>query len=358
MTITSDTRAGLIGDALRSVLGWVDLCLIIHLVDPAAVPDGTLAEARSVAGGKLRIVDLPIATPFAEARNAGLVEAARLGGTWGVILDTDERILPGGGAVRQALLDAPGDVTHITVMEDTGNYDKVRFLRLPCPGRYRHGVHEDFTCEGRAGNLLQVRFHEVPKPPETVRANFLVQLAGLEAQCQAEPDHPRWQYYRGRVLEAMGRPGEALAAYEASLRNLTHPGTLAWTFFVMARCLHAQARHQVAREVCIRGLAHRPDYPELHWLAGVQCLHLGLYRDALAWARLAVVFTWRGAKEADVERTGDKEPLALFEGPWQVMAAAFGALGQEGERQEALREVARAEGERVAFFAPGQSLES
>ena len=46
---------------------------------------------------------------------------------------------------------------------------------------------------------------------------------------------------------------------------------------------------------------------------------------------IAAVFTARGPR--DLERTGDREPLAYFEGPWQVMAAACRGLGLEVEAQ-------------------------
>ena len=351
VTVASDTRAALIGDALRSVVDWVDLCLIVHLVDPAATPDRTLAIAREVAGAKFRQVDIPVATATGGMRNAGLDEAARLGGDWAVLLDTDERLERHGGDVRGALDRTPEAVRMITVADDTGTYDKIRFLRLPAEGRYRQDVHEDFAGPGPLGRIGRIRFRELPKTPEQLRANAEAQLAGLEAQARAEPDNPRWRYYHGRTLELLGRPREALAAYESTRTQLTSPGTLAWTHFLMARCMDALGQHAAARELCVRGLAHAPDHPELAWFAGIQCVRLEAYRDAQAWARIAAVFTARGPR--DLERTGDREPLAYFEGPWQVMAAACRGLGLEVEAQEALEEVARARGERLAQFPGG-----
>lgn len=49
VTITSDTKATAIGEALRSVLPWVDQCLIVHLVS-GDIPDNTLEVARQIAG--------------------------------------------------------------------------------------------------------------------------------------------------------------------------------------------------------------------------------------------------------------------------------------------------------------------
>lgn len=88
-TLTANSE-GIIADALRSVSGWVDLCLVID----TGVTDASILRAAEVAGAKLRVVQFQWTNDFAAARNFALAEAQRLGGAWAITIDTDERILP------------------------------------------------------------------------------------------------------------------------------------------------------------------------------------------------------------------------------------------------------------------------
>src|ERR1700730_17170260 len=87
VTLTADS-AELIGDALRSVVDWVDFCLVVD----TGVTDETLDIARSIAGEKLVVFFFPWIDDFSAARNAGLDRATTLGAEWAMMLDTDERM--------------------------------------------------------------------------------------------------------------------------------------------------------------------------------------------------------------------------------------------------------------------------
>ena len=103
MKIVSTTLVGnnvdIVADALRSVVDWVDLCLVID----TGSTDGTLEVARSIAGAKYVERVFPWINDFAAARNFALAAAAELGANWAITVDTDERIIPKGEDLRAVL---------------------------------------------------------------------------------------------------------------------------------------------------------------------------------------------------------------------------------------------------------------
>jgi hypothetical protein len=77
-----------IRDALASVVGWVDACILLD----TGITDNTVQLAQQAAGDKLLLQKLPWPGSFADARNAALDATAAAGAQWAIILDTDERI--------------------------------------------------------------------------------------------------------------------------------------------------------------------------------------------------------------------------------------------------------------------------
>src|SRR5262245_19354036 len=90
-TFTSN-RQDIIGDALRSVVDWCDLCIVIDL----GITDSTLAIAHEICGDKLHIERGKWDDDTAKWRNLMLFEAFRFGADWSVTLDTDERLQANG----------------------------------------------------------------------------------------------------------------------------------------------------------------------------------------------------------------------------------------------------------------------
>src|SRR6187401_2694488 len=83
-TTLTGNSSGVIADALRSVVDWVDYCLVVD----TGITDDTLDVARQVAGSKLVVRSFPWQDDFAAARNFALQAAAELGAAWAVTLDT------------------------------------------------------------------------------------------------------------------------------------------------------------------------------------------------------------------------------------------------------------------------------
>jgi tetratricopeptide (TPR) repeat protein len=349
ITCTSDTKQAIIADALRSA-PWVDENLIVHLTGGGN--DRTLEIARSVVGDKLRILEIPLAgaeSDMAHFRNLGLEHAS---GDWAILLDTDERILANGIDVRSTLERQPANVACITIYDDLGTYDKIRFIRLPTKGRYQQGfgIHEDFAgFDGIIGKLPHIRFHELPKTPEQVQASLKAQLVGMQKQVASDPTNPRWRYYLGSIYENLQQYPEAIAEYKASVPYVEDPGIRAWTYYSMGRVAYANQSGIEAIDYSLEGMKYRPDYAELPWLASVVYQSLGELEKALAWAKITALWTWRGKREDQINRVSFKEPRAYFEGPYEVMARVYHDL-KDGREQWATKELMRARKERELFF--------
>lgn len=300
VTITSDTKEEIIGAALRSVVAWVDEVLIIHL--PGLGSDRTLGIARGICGAKIRIVDVPYTLPWAEIRTQALREAE---GDWAVVVDTDERIWPGGMNVRAALASVPKDVSVLTVSSADDTYDKERFYRLPFKGEFYGNIHEQLRGAGKVARLEGVYFTEVPKVRNVERF-----LEGLTAQIASDPTCDRWKYQRAATLEELGRFEEALSAYAMADQT-------GWVQFCIARCLSNLKRPEEAFRVCHEAMIEHPGYAEFPWLMGWQCLAMGKPFHALAWATMAASLS-----DQLKFRTGVREPLAYKQGPAQVIKEA------------------------------------
>ena len=95
-TTLTGNNASIIGDALRSVVDWVDTCLVID----TGVSDESLAVAEGVAGAKFVLRRFDWIRDFSAARNFALDAAHAVGADWAITVDTDERIQPNGEDLR------------------------------------------------------------------------------------------------------------------------------------------------------------------------------------------------------------------------------------------------------------------
>ena len=72
-----------------------------------------------------------------------------------------------------------------------------------------------------------------------------------------------------------------------------------------------------------------PHMPELPWVAGIASQLLGMHVEAIAWAKVTLQHTLANTANPICNRTGFRDICAYFEGPHQVLAAAYAALGDE-----------------------------
>lgn len=340
MTMTGNSEA-IVGDALRSVVDWVDRVLVVD----TGVSDNTLRIAREIAGEKLVLREFPWRDDFAAARNFALQAAAELGADWAVMLDTDERIELGGADVRAALAETDATVLH--VKHRGGTYGKERFFRLPARGAYVGPTHEAFIIAGGgSGTLDGMLFDELGKTTEQYRQKAERDIAILSRHTAEHPDDPRWHYYLGDSLAGLGRHDEAIAAFRvcASLDGWDEEG--AWAMYRAAECLLKLERPVEAIEACAAGMAKHAGLAELPWLAGYAAWHAGRPAQAVYWARQSIALGHYAGIGASAPRIGFRHPPALWEGPYDVLRFALRALGDDAGADEAERSFARAKAAR------------
>ncbi|MGH2614205.1 MAG: glycosyltransferase, partial [Thermomicrobiales bacterium] len=341
-TLTGNSRE-IIGDALRSVVEWVDWVLVID----TGVTDDTLEIAREIAGAKLIVHAFPWHDDFAAARNFALEAAAAAGADWAVTLDTDERIDPGAVDVRAALARAEGDALHVKHVN--GTYGKERFFRLPARGHYVGPTHEAFIKQnGGSATLEGVHFDELGKSPAQYRQKAERDIAILTRHTAAHPDDPRWFYYLGDSLAGLGRHDEAIAAFRvcASLNGWDEEG--AWAMYRAAESLLKLDRPVEAIEACAIGMSRHAGLGELPWLAGYAAWQAGRPAQAAHWARLSILLGHFMGNGPQVPRIGFRHPPALWEGPFDVLRYALRALGDDAGADEAERVFEQAKAAREA----------
>jgi tetratricopeptide (TPR) repeat protein len=333
-TTLTGSNADIIGDALASVVDHVDRCLVID----TGAQDESIAVARRVAGDKLLLRDFPWKNDFAAARNFALQSAAEAGAAWAITLDTDERLLfDRGFDLRDALQRAQADV--LLVGDDGDTYAKERILRLPAGVRWNGPTHEVLEGQraGHSATLAGVRFLELPKDPATLRRKFERDIAILKKYTRQHARQPRWFYYLGASHHDLGEYAAAIDAFRtcAELGGWAEEG--AWACYRAAQCCGKLGRWGEAMHMCAAGLAVRPATAELAWLAGFAAHTLGRHEDAIAWSNMAIANGLYAGQGARFPRIGFRNPVALYEGPYDVQRWAYQALGQEDAAAAAAR---------------------
>ncbi|HEX5498391.1 MAG TPA: hypothetical protein VFX03_04155, partial [Thermomicrobiales bacterium] len=331
VTLAGNGNAALIGDALRSVVDWVDACI----VPDTGIADDTLEIARAGAGDKLVVRSFPWIDDFAAARNAALDAAAAWGADWAVILDTDERIDVRDVEVRTAL--AASDLDVLSIVYADGSYGKERFFRMPARGQFHGPTHEAFLHAGRRGDLAGPVFREEPKSADGYRRKAERDIAILTRHTAEHPDDPRWFYYLGDALANRQRREEAIAAFERCWALKGWDEEAAWAMYRAANLWLELGEHDRAIEACAAGMARHAGLAELPWLAGFVCWQAGRWAQAVYWARQAATMGHAFGAGAAVPRIGFRHPPALYEGPYDVLRYALRRLSDEAGADEAER---------------------
>jgi tetratricopeptide (TPR) repeat protein len=213
---------------LASVRGAVDELVVVD----TGSQDRT-AELARAAGAK--VVRFTWCDDFAAARNAALPHAT---GDWILVLDADERLAPGAGAVLRADLAAPGPAArllplHEAVRADADPADVVagrarlgepswllRVVRRTPDLRWEGAVHEHvdgwLARHGKAARGAEAAIVHLGSDPALRRERRKDErnLALLEKRCAADPaDAAGWGFYAMELYQH-GRGADAAAAAE------------------------------------------------------------------------------------------------------------------------------------------------
>ena len=157
VTITSN-RVDIIGDAIKSVLPWVDMVVLIDL----GITDETVDVALAIAGDKLRVVKYEGPSDTSAWRNFGNDTAHALGADWACTLDTDERMNVGRVNVRKFL--ERTEAQCLLVYDKDRIYAKERFFRLPATIQFKRNCHERIPANAQGiDSFKEITFSEIPK---------------------------------------------------------------------------------------------------------------------------------------------------------------------------------------------------
>ncbi|HYQ44244.1 MAG TPA: glycosyltransferase [Polyangiaceae bacterium] len=327
-TLTGNNES-IIADALRSVVDWVDVCLVID----TGVTDRSLQVAREIAGDKYAERTLAWSNDFSSARNFALDAARELGGTWAVTVDTDERLQLEKASDGRPLIDVRAELARaqegvLYVADERKNYVKERFFRLPMSERWSGPTHEAFAAY-KVGfrTLTGITFSELGKPAEAYSRKFQRDVEVLRRHIETHPKDPRWHFYLGESHRNLRENEQAIAAYDACAALRGWDEESAWACFRAAECLCALERYEEALDRLCAGHARHAGFAELTWLAGFVCYKLGRDVQAIYWAQLATVHGLFRGDGASIARIGFRDPVGLWEGPYDVLRWAHKRLG-------------------------------
>ncbi len=345
-TIAATTLSGNaesdIADALRSVVDWVDWCLLID----TGITDGTLRIAQEIAGPKLVVRAFPWTDDFGAARNFALAAAHELGANWAMTLDTDERLDLRGLNIHEALRETAVDTVH--VMHAGGTYGKERLFRLPARGSWQGPTHEAYTGGGMTETLPRMVFDELDKDDAQYRRKAERDVAILTRHTAQHPNDPRWHYYLGDSLAGLERREEAVAAFRACAALRGWDEESAWALYRTAESLLALGRPVEAIEACAEGMSRHAGLAELPWLAAYAAWRADRPAQAVYWARISAMLGHYLGSGATVPRIGFRHPPALWEGPFDVLRFALREVGDAAGADEAERMYKEAKAAREA----------
>jgi FkbM family methyltransferase len=369
-TILSGNSEALVGDAIRSVRDWVDRVLLID----TGIFDSTLRIASDLVGERLIVERFSWINDFAAARNFALDAAAQHGFRWALTVDTDERLeFPqvGSFAALRLHLDSDLRVRAWLVNYRDGSYAKERFIRVDdrlattsvvnaLPPRqllWSGRTHECLTgiWGGERATMAGVFVWEIGKSREQFRAKLERDLAVLLEETRDKPGEARWWYYLGQTYEGLGRPRDAMAAFQrcAAIRQ-GWAEQAAWACYRAANCALQLQEREDALELCAMGLARQPESPELAWLAGFICHEMGRFTQAVTWSQIAISLGHFEGRECGRQRISFRHLPGWYEGPYDVLRYAYRQLGQHNLAMEceAKFEAAKTKRERLATPAP------
>lgn len=334
-TTLTNSQEAIIGDALRSVVDWADLCLVVD----TGIKDDTLAVADQVCGPKLVTRIFTGRWNFSVARNFALQAAGELAkehgwtNAWAVTLDSDERLVGGPPDVLPA-------VDHILTPDKAQGYFKWRLFRLPARGHYRGATHEVYADGGSFQNVPWMAFTELGKSSEDIQHKFNRDLQMLKEETKAYPKDSRWWFYLGETYKNLKKHSQAITAYAQCIDLTRWDEEAAWASYQAATCYVELKDWQGAIRSCATGMAHYPGVPELAWLAGWCSVQTQDWAKAAMWARIAAVHGCFGEK---VDRQSFRYALGMCDGPYAVLKVALEGLGRTEEAKKAEELRARAE---------------
>lgn len=338
MKIASTTLAGpgtegIITDALRTVMPFVDACIVIQTSDD----DAPMRVASDVCGDKLIASSFKWCDDFAAARNHALDTASMACFDWAFTIDTDERIIHKGENIRRVL---ESTAANCMIMYDAErSYIKERAFRLPAKAKFIGRTHESYPAlDVGAESFGLATFSELRRNRDQLIAKFSRDASTLEAMTTEDPGNGRWWYYLGDSLDGLGNTSGAISAFSKCSFVSRWDEEGAWACYreaLVYERLGERKAYKAMLGACSRGIGIHPGIAELYWLMGLAWLRLGEYEKAIQASHASIALGLYLGKGKGVNRIGFRFMPALYEGPFVVMADAYRGLGNQAMASDA-----------------------
>lgn len=350
-TLVGPGTIDVLDEALASVRDQVDCCLVI-LTDAELAERDVVHSARRAGVKRERLVvrRFDWVGDFAAARNFALEAVAELAGTWALTVDTDERLDFDGLDLRRLL--AQTDTDLFLVLQSDGSYSKERIFRLGKPWRWTGRTHEalPWVVGTTRETLSGVSFSELPKTPEQLRAKFerdkLLLLEDVGSGGPTAKTARSW-YYLGESHYGLGELEQAVFAFGCCGHASGWAEEAAFAHYRAAEVECKRGRFYHAVEHAGAGLVRHAGIAELGWIAGYASYKLGRFEQAIHWGMIAAGSgSFQGTARL-FERLAFRYPPALWEGPFDVIANAYAALGMHEQSARALAKKRAAESLRL-----------
>lgn len=327
MKLVSVTLSGnsesIIADALKSVVDFVDHCILVD----TGIKDRTIEIAREIAGDKLIVRQFKWCNDFSAARNYTLQVAQESNADWALILDTDERIHLNGEDLNVKLQE-PNIGCYLVNYVDN-SYSKARFIKVPSKAKFFGPTHEVYPAyEVGSANLEKCRFSELGKTVAQAKKKFERDVEILLKHTSRNPKDPRWLYYLGDSYKNLQKYKEAIRAYQKCWGLNGWDEESAWAMYKAAECFVELKDWKSAIESCSKGLLRHPTVAELPWLASYCCYQIGDLKKAISWATISASLGYPFGLQSEANRIGFRYQLALWEGPFDVLRACYKQLLQ------------------------------
>jgi tetratricopeptide (TPR) repeat protein len=350
-TLLCDNCRGVVGEAVKSVIDFVDILLVVD----TGCTDGSIDLVAQIAGDKLQYRSFTWQDDFSEARNFALREARQLHAQWALTIDSDERLeFAAIGTIeelRRRLRSNP-EAQGWMVESRSGGYQKERFIQPTANLQWRGRTHEalvGFAINARP-KLTGVRFSELPKSHHAFHQKLERDLKILRQELNVDPGNGRAWFYLGQTLSGLNQPEGAIAAFDRCAAHSDWPEMVAWACYRAAKELVDSQRFEEAIERCGLGLSAEPRFPELGWMSAYCCLKLQRYPHAVAWAEMAAAIGAMAFPEGLDSRIGFRDLIGWYEGPFEVLCVAYGKLGQVAMLDRARRQLSQAHARRLKDF--------
>jgi len=346
-TVLSGNAASLIEAAVESGLEFCDQILLVD----TGITDDTKQRFGTKVGGRGITSSLKWTNDFAAARNFAMQEAMRIDAQYAMTLDTDERVFIQHPNPRQFLAEQFAkhpDVVVWMVRSKCGSYAKERFFKLPIPDRMKWSgrTHECFTGYNHRETavLRDCYFDEVKKSPEQMQHKLERDLRILLEVTGAEPNNARWWYFLGQTYKALQQKEEAIQAYTKAVEipNAWREQA-ACSAYCAATLAYELKDFDRSLAFCCSGLQRESAWPELFWLAGLNCFQLKLYADAITWSEASIAIGHYSGRKQGENRVLFRFSPGWFECPFEVLLFTYRRLGksEDAERMKVLHQQAK-----------------